>query len=50
MFLVTQQSKDKFISENGAHTLKGKIKSSESQQVVEEAAGRAKKVTAADEQ
>ena len=49
-FLVTQQSKDKFISENGAHTLKGKIKSSESQQVVEEAAGRAKKVTAADEQ
>jgi len=49
-FLVTQQSKDKFISENGAHTLKGKIKNSESQQVVEEAAGRAKKVTAADEQ
>ena len=49
-FLVTPQSKDKFISENGAHTLKGKIKSSESQQVVEEAAGRAKKVTAADGQ
>lgn len=49
-FFSCTVGKDMFISENGAHTLKGKIKGSEKQQVVEEAAGRAKKVTAADGQ